>query len=203
MIILFSLFFITATVQAGTDIQQSKLAEVRQIVTIDVVKDSINTWISNWGVSCRIPERIIESEKKFFTETSKDYTYLLEYVLSDKKDNYNPLYRYLDCGKIYVFCDGKLKKCSGFFCFTEYGFENQILVEKKSIMEVRPFYYSRVNKKRIEMFFKTYQPECFIESGRIDKLKCVDRDGVLRTCELKMKHHLFRPRKFRYAWLYL
>lgn len=94
MIILFSLFFITATVQAGTDIQQSKLAEVRQIVTIDVVKDSINTWISNWGVSCQIPERIIESEKKYYTEMSKDCTYLLEYVLSDKKDNYNPLYRY-------------------------------------------------------------------------------------------------------------
>ena len=202
MNILFLLFYIT-TVQAGTDIQLSKLAEARQVATTDVVKDSIYSWISNWGFSCRIPERIIESEKKFFTETSKDYTYLLGYTLSDKEDNENSLYKYLDGGKIYVFCDGKLKKCLGFFCFTEYGFENQTLVEKKRIMEVRPFYYSRVNKKRIEMFFETHQPECFIEPGRIDKLECVDRDGVLRTCELKMKHHLFRPRKFRYAWLYL
>lgn len=65
MRILSVLFFVTFF-QAGTDIQQSKLAEARKIATIDVVKDSINTWISNWGVSCRIPERIIESEKKVF-----------------------------------------------------------------------------------------------------------------------------------------
>ena len=194
-----SLFFIITILQTGADIQQSKITKAKQVASIEIVKDSLDSWISNWGLSCRIPERIIESEKKFFNKPTKDYTYLLEYVLFDEDDDdEDPFYRYLSGGKLYIFADGKLKKCLGFFHMTDYVFNNHILM-----MEVRPIYYSSVNKRKIERFYNSYQPECFIESGRINKLSCVDCNGVLRICELTLKHHHCKLGQTRYCWLYL
>lgn len=185
---------LTMLVTSKEGAQYLKLEEAKKIATIDIVKDSLDAWISNWALYCCVPDKIIKSEKTFLNEMFEKGVFLLEYSLYDE-DNPSSLYKYLDGGKLYIFVNGKLKKSFYFLYITEYNPQKRAFID---VMEARQFSYSKGNRRQIERLFNTYHPDCFIASGRLNELICIDNNGIVRTCMLPVKTVNCIPKKDSY-----